>query len=115
MTDNEFLNLASNVLEKIEVWFEKISDSFDFDIDFNRSGNVLEIEFLSDNSKIIVNTQSSLQEIWVASRSGGFHFKLIENSWINTQNQEELFMSLAKLVNENFKISIEKLIFLFDE
>jgi CyaY protein len=61
---------------------------------------VLEIEFIDNGSKIIVNSQAPMQEMWVAAKSGGFHYKHNGESWINTRDQSELFSSLSKMVSE---------------
>jgi CyaY protein len=56
---------------------------------------VLEIEFVDNGSKIIVNSQAPLQEMWVAARAGGFHYKRVGDEWRNTRDDSELFASLA--------------------
>jgi CyaY protein len=56
------------------------------DVECKRSGNVLEIEFIDNGSKIIVNSQAPLQEMWVAARSGGFHYKRVGDEWRNTRD-----------------------------
>jgi CyaY protein len=79
---------------------ERASDDSDLDIECSRSGNVLEIEFVSNGSKIIVNSQTPMREIWVAAKSGGFHYKREGDRWVNTRDQSELFASLSKMVSE---------------
>lgn len=100
MTESEFLALAERTLSTIESALERISDEGDLDVECSRSGNVLEIEFVDNGSKIIVNSQAPMQEIWVAAKSGGFHYRHDDGRWINTRNQSELFASLSKMVSE---------------
>lgn len=100
MTESEFLALAERTLSTIESALERISDEGDLDVECSRSGNVLEIEFVDNGSKIIVNSQTPMQEIWVAAKSGGFHYRHDDGRWINTRNQSELFASLSKMVSE---------------
>jgi len=45
-----------------------------------------------------VNRQAPNREIWVAARSGGFHFAWREGAWRDTRSGEELFASLARIV-----------------
>jgi CyaY protein len=100
MTESEFLALAERTLGTIESALERASDDSDLDIECSRSGNVLEIEFVSNGSKIIVNSQTPMREIWVAAKSGGFHYKREGGRWVNTRDQSELFASLSKMVSE---------------
>ena len=64
MTESEFLGLADATLSTIEASLEEITQSTDIDIECSRNGNVLEIEFIDNGSKIIVNSQAPLQEMW---------------------------------------------------
>jgi CyaY protein len=61
---------------------------------------VLEIEFVDNGSKIIVNSQAPLQEMWIAARAGGFHYKRVGDEWRNTRNDTEFFASLADFATE---------------
>jgi CyaY protein len=100
MTESEFLVLAEQALGTIEASLEQVSDSGDLDVECSRSGNVLEIEFIDNGSKIIVNGQAPMQEMWVAAKSGGFHYKRENGRWINTRDGSELFAALSKMVSE---------------
>ena len=51
-----------------------------------------------DGSRIIVNRQTPNREIWVAARSGGFHFAWREGAWRDTRSGDELFASLARII-----------------
>ena len=99
MTESEFLAVAEAVLDHIESRIEQTADVADVDVESSRSGNVLEIEFIDQNSKIIVNTQAPMQEIWVAARSGGFHFRMKGDLWLDTRDGSELFAALSSLVS----------------
>lgn len=100
MTESEFLARAEQALSAIEVALERVSDEGELDVECSRSGNVLEIEFIADGSKIIVNSQAPMQELWVAARSGGFHYRCDNGRWLNTRDGSELFASLSKVVSE---------------
>lgn len=99
MTESEFLRLADAVLNEIESRFEHSAEAADIDIECSRSGNVLEIEFIDTDSKIIINTQAPMQEIWVAARSGGFHYRLAGQQWLNTRDGSELYVALSDLAS----------------
>lgn len=90
MNESEFNQLADAALTRIET---AIDDS---GVDVNRSGNVLEVEF-DDGSKIIVNRHDINQEIWVAARSGGFHYAWQDGAWHSARDGSELYTRLQEL------------------
>lgn len=100
MTETEFLDLADLTLKQIEEAFDRLNDEDVIDVECKRSGNVLEIEFIDNGSKIIVNSQAPLQEMWVAARSGGYHYKRVGDEWRNTRDDSEFFASLSKYASE---------------
>jgi CyaY protein len=100
MTESEFLALADRTLSAIESAFEQAADSEDVDIECSRSGNVLDIEFIDHAAKIIVNSQAAMQEIWVAARSGGFHYRHDGSHWVNTRDGSELFAALSRIAED---------------
>lgn len=90
MNEQAFLHECDRVLTLIE----NRLDGADLDADTERSGQVLTIE-LEDGSKVIVNGNAPVREIWVAARSGGFHFRQQAGRWLDTRSGEELFASLS--------------------
>ncbi|MFZ6752058.1 iron donor protein CyaY [Undibacterium sp. Dicai25W] len=103
MTESEFLILAESCLAQVEEMFEKAFDNDELDVECSRSGNVLTIEFVNNGSKMIVNSQAPMQEMWLAARSGGFHYKYDGEHWLNTRDGSELFMTLSALGKEQGK------------
>jgi len=95
MTDSEYLTLAETALRAIE---EAVETS-GADIDTERSGNVLTLEF-ENGSKIIVNLQAPMHEIWVAAKAGGFHFRHKDGAWGDTRGESELFATLSKFASQ---------------
>ncbi len=75
MSESEFLALAEATLTQIATALDRLNDEDVLDVECSRSGNVLEIEFIDNGTKIIVNSQAPMREMWVAARSGGFHYK----------------------------------------
>lgn len=70
------------------------------DVDFEfASAGVFEIE-CPDRSKVIVNRHGAAQEIWVAAKSGGFHFRLTDGRWVDTRDGTELFAKLAAVLSQ---------------
>ncbi|MEJ0002488.1 MAG: iron donor protein CyaY [Pararobbsia sp.] len=94
MTDSEYLALAEAVLDAIE----RAVDASGADIECERSGNVLTLEF-DAGGKIIVNLQAAMHEIWVAAKAGGFHYRHRDGAWRDTRDESELFASLSKFAS----------------
>jgi len=93
MTESEFTQLADAIFQRIE----NALDNCISDIDYNLNGPVLEIEF-EDGSKIIINRHTPNQEIWLAAKSGGYHYSLIDGKWLSKRDESELFSKLSELV-----------------
>ena len=94
MTESDFHRAVDAALARIEASVEA-EDALDSDLE----GGVLTIT-CAGASRIIVNRQTPNREIWVAARSGGFHFASREGAWRDTRSGEELFASLARLIGE---------------
>jgi len=95
MNDSEFNTLADAALSRIETGLDESGADLDFAM---VSAGVLEIEF-ADRSKIIVNRHGAAKELWVAARSGGFHFRWDGQSWRDTRDGGELLAALSALVS----------------
>lgn len=95
MTESEFETLASATLVALESAFE--AGAPDADVQTKGSG-VLEIEF-EDGSKMVINRHAAAREIWVAAKSGGFHFRHDGSAWRDTRDGTELFAAVSKLAS----------------
>lgn len=93
MTESEFNELADAVFKRIEL---AIDDS-GADIECNLNGPVLELEF-ADGSQIIINRHGPNQEIWLAAKSGGFHYALQDGRWFSKRDGSEFFSKLEELI-----------------
>jgi CyaY protein len=101
--DKQFHQLGSNLLQSIEVALEAADDALDLDLDVERQGgNVINIRF-RDRSVIVVNTQPPLHEIWVAAKSGGYHYRwagtLATPLWLDTKTGRELLTDLSEFAS----------------
>lgn len=106
MTESEFLDLADATLAAIEGALEKACDDGDLDVECSRSGNVLEVECINDGSKIIINSQAPMKEMWVAARSGGFHYRYDGARWLNTRDGSELYAALSDIVSSQGGVAV---------
>ena len=100
MTESEFLDLAEATLDAIEASLDRLCEQDMVDVECSRSGNVLEIEFVGNGSKVIINSQAPMQELWVAARSDGFHYRQVDGKWTDTRRGTELFAALSEIVTE---------------
>jgi CyaY protein len=92
MNETDFHRAVDAVLARVERAAER-TESLDVDLE----GGILTLE-CADGTRIIVNRQTPNREIWVAARSGGFHFRFVDGEWRDTRSGEELFASLAAIV-----------------
>jgi iron-sulfur cluster assembly protein CyaY len=93
MTESEFNELADAVFKRIE----QAVDASEADVDYTLNGGVLELEF-DDGSKIIVNRHTPNREIWLAAKSGGFHYAWRDGQWTSQRDGSELFGRLGELI-----------------
>ncbi|MEI6760756.1 MAG: iron donor protein CyaY [Betaproteobacteria bacterium] len=99
MTDPEFLDLAENLLKTVEAACDRINDEGSADIDNQRVGAMVTLVF-ANRSQIVINLQKPLHEVWLAARSGGFHFKFDSKQWTDTKGQGEFFACLSRFASE---------------
>jgi CyaY protein len=93
MEERDFETRATAALEAIGRALDEIEVDFEL-----KEGGVLEIEF-DDGAKIIVNRHGAAREIWVAARSGGFHYRWDGNAWRDSRDGSELFGALSRLIS----------------
>ena len=103
MNESEFNALADAALARIERGLEASGADLDFSM---LSAGVLEIE-CADGSKIIVNRHAAAQEVWVAARSGGFHYRWDGAVWRNTRDGSELMAALSALLSAQSGATVE--------
>jgi len=95
LTDAEYQRLAHAALARIEAALDRWLQQDVIDIDAQRTGGLLELSFPS-GSKIVVNTQPPLHELWLAARAGGYHFKHVDGAWRDTRDGMEFFERLSQ-------------------
>jgi CyaY protein len=104
MNEAEFHKLAAVTLSRIEQAVETCGA----DIDFENAGEILQLEF-TNRSKIIINKQAAASQIWVAAKSGGFHYSydVDAQQWRNDQNGVELIVELSRLISEQAGVHVD--------
>jgi CyaY protein len=101
--DKQFHEQGSQLLHSIELALEAADEELDLDLDLERQGgNVINIRF-RDKSVIVINTQPPLHEIWVAAKSGGYHYRwagtMNQPLWLDTKTGRELLSDLSQFAS----------------
>jgi CyaY protein len=95
MTDSEFMDRAESLLQAVEKSCDRINDETDADIDNQRSGGMVTLTF-ADRSQIVVNLQKPLHEVWMAAKTGGYHFKWVDGQWQDSKGHGPFFAELSR-------------------
>ena len=105
MNSNRYIELLDDLMMAIE---DAIEDA-ELDIDYETANGILTLTCPND-SQIILSRQSALHQLWMAAKSGGFHFGFDESSdsWI-LENKGEAFVDvlnrcLTEQYGEHIKI-----------
>lgn len=105
-TDSEFMATTDRVLAAIGLALDAALADSDVDVDWNLNDGILEIE-CEDGSKLIVNRHVPNREIWVAARTGGFHFAARDGDWRDTRSGGTLSAALVELVKSQAGLAVE--------
>ncbi len=98
MNESEFNQLA----EQTMIAIEEAIDRSGADIDYDTVSEILNLEF-DNGSQIIINKQTPLSQIWVAARSGGYHFDYDADKqgwYLDSDPNQELFACLSRYCSE---------------
>jgi len=99
MTHPEYMDRAEALLRAVEASCDRINDETDVDIDSQRVGGMVTITF-PNGSQIIVNLQPPLQEVWLAAKAGGFHYRHDGRAWMDTKGDGEFFAALSRTASQ---------------
>ena len=96
MTDAEFLSLYQATLKRIEETVEAAINERDAAIDYESGNDMLTLSF-NNRSVAIISRQTAIHQLWLAARSGGFHFDYdpAANDWRCTANGQLLKAMLS--------------------
>ena len=93
------MDRAESVLDAVEACCDRINELTDADIDNQRVGSMVTLVF-SNQSQIVINLQKPLHEIWLAAKTGGYHYKFANAQWADTKGQGEFFSILSHNASE---------------
>lgn len=95
MTERDYLDQAEALLQAVEACCDRMNDQSDADIDNQRVGGMVTLSF-ANRSQIIINLQKPLQEVWMAAKAGGYHYRLAGGRWMDTKGHGEFFEELSR-------------------
>ena len=104
LSDSEYHAKASAVLASVEAAVDRFLQEDLVDIDTHRTGGLLELGF-PNGSKIVLNTQPPLHELWMAARAGGYHYKYVDGRWIDREGRE-FFEALSACASEQAGVGV---------
>lgn len=106
MTDLEFMDHAEQLLLAVERSCDRINDTTDADVDAQRSGGMVTLTF-PNRSQIVINLQKPLHEVWMAARSGGYHYRFDGSAWQGTKGAGEFFGCLSQAATQQADIPLQ--------
>ncbi|MEH6578310.1 MAG: iron donor protein CyaY [Amphritea sp.] len=97
MNESEFNQLVDDTLTAIE----EILDDAETDLDFMNNGGVLTV-ICENSSQVIFTRQTPVKQLWLAARSGGFHFDFDADNkqWVRDSDGTALNDMLAAIFTE---------------
>jgi CyaY protein len=100
------MDLAEALLRQIEASCDRINEETDADIDNQRVGGMVTLTF-PNGTQIVVNLQKPLHEVWMAAKSGGFHYKFDGAKWLDTKGNGEFFDNLSRYAGQQAGRAVE--------
>lgn len=105
LSDAEYDRLTRRVLAAIEEALDRWLQADVIDIDGRRTGGMLELT-LPNRTQLVINTQPPLQELWLAARAGGRHFRYVSPRWADTRDGDEFFAALSRELSAQSGIAL---------
>ena len=105
LSDSEYHARAAAVLAAVEAAADRWLQQDVVDVDTQRTGGMLELSFPND-SKIVLNTQPPLHELWMAARRGGYHYKYQRGRWCDMRDGSEFFAALSACASEQAGVAL---------
>ncbi|MFA7941028.1 iron donor protein CyaY [Pseudomonas brenneri] len=104
LTEARFHDLVDATQQVLEDIFDESGE----DLDQENSAGVLTVKF-ENGSQLIFSRQEPLRQLWLAARSGGFHFDYDEESerWMCDKSEEQLGEMLERIVREQADVELE--------
>ncbi len=106
MTDLDYLDQAEALLKAVEACCDRMNDQSDADIDNQRVGGMITLSF-ANRSQIVINLQKPLQEVWMAAKAGGYHYRFRDGRWMDTKGHGEFLTELSRQASTQAGMALE--------
>ncbi len=93
MNESDFIIYSDQLFEHLMAQIDLIAP----DLDCLLEGNVLTIEH-DDGEQVVINRHLERQELWIAAKSGGYHFTWHDGQWVSTKTQQSFFDVLSQVL-----------------
>ncbi len=97
--DMNYREALEYTLLQLEEYVESLYDALDIDADYSRAGGVLNIDF-GQYGKVVVNAQPAVEELWLACKAGGFHYRWKEGQWLSTRESGEFYADVVRYLSQ---------------
>jgi len=105
ITDSAFIAAADATLATIGLALDAALETRDADVDWSQNDGILEIE-CADGSRVIVNRHVGNRELWVAAKSGGYHYRPRDGRWHDTRSGDELGATLTRILKTQAGLAV---------
>lgn len=102
MKDAEY----DKLIEDIFLALEDSLDSQEQEFDYDSNGDIFTI-IMPNNSKIVLNKQPPLQQLWVATKFNGHHFNYEDGQWIDERTGVEFYSFMDEAVSRQADAPVE--------
>ena len=86
---DSYAKLCDELFSRLEELLDELEESADYE----SNGSICEITLASGNT-LVINRQPANEEIWLAAKSGGYHFRYVDGAWLDTRDGAEFFARL---------------------
>lgn len=98
LSDSDYQRLAHEAFARVEAAIDRWLEDDVIDIDIQRTGGLMELT-LPGGSKLVLNMQPPLHELWLAARSRGYHFRWTGDRWVD-RDGHEFFATLGEAASQ---------------
>jgi CyaY protein len=105
LSQAEYHRLSGALLAHVEAAVDAWLQDDVIDIDSHRTGGLLELAF-PDGSKLIINTQPPLHEVWLAARGGGFHYRWNGRAWVDTRDGSDFYEVFSRHASAQGRVAL---------
>jgi CyaY protein len=93
-------SIYHQLIDDLFIRIEEALDALEsVDIDYESGEGILTL-ILPDQSKIILNKQQPLLQLWVATKFNGHHFNFTEGKWIDERFGGEFYAFFNEVISK---------------